>query len=181
MVNPNDPEAFNFLTQEEAQARGVSDNKNNNDSDPRDDAAIKDSSNRNSLLGGRRRRRSSHGSLTPENASERSNNSNHKSMSSFSSSSHHGRTSGSHSSHDFSNQKTTTIPKFGEWDEKDPQSGESYTIIFRKLKEEKQTQSHHFPNVPSQLNSSDMQKNSEGHSSGLLSKYCCCLFSSESK
>ncbi|KAJ0969188.1 hypothetical protein J5N97_022065 [Dioscorea zingiberensis] len=38
------------------------------------------------------------------------------------------------------NGKTSTLPKFGEWDECDPSSAEGYSQIFNKMKEEKQRQ-----------------------------------------
>jgi hypothetical protein len=31
------------------------------------------------------------------------------------------------------------VPKFGEWDEKDPSTGEGFTDIFNKVREEKQS------------------------------------------
>ncbi|KAA3478187.1 RPM1-interacting protein 4-like [Gossypium australe] len=34
--------------------------------------------------------------------------------------------------------RTASVPKFGEWDETDPTSGEGFTVIFNQLKEEKQ-------------------------------------------
>lgn len=32
----------------------------------------------------------------------------------------------------------STVPKFGEWDEKDPSSADNFTGIFNKVREEKQ-------------------------------------------
>lgn len=40
---------------------------------------------------------------------------------------------------------TSSIPKFGAWDEADPRSGEGFTAIFAKVKEEKQIGSVNFP------------------------------------
>lgn len=31
-----------------------------------------------------------------------------------------------------------SVPKFGDWDERDPKSGERFTAIFNKVKEERQ-------------------------------------------
>lgn len=39
----------------------------------------------------------------------------------------------------------SSIPKFGAWNEADPKSGEGLTVIFNRLKEEKQTETSHFP------------------------------------
>lgn len=35
-------------------------------------------------------------------------------------------------------QRVASVPKFGTWDETDPRSGEGFTAIFNKVKEEKQ-------------------------------------------
>ncbi|XP_022723995.1 RPM1-interacting protein 4-like isoform X2 [Durio zibethinus] len=73
--------------------------------------------------------------------------------------------------------RTASIPKFGEWDETDPTSGEGYTAIFNKVKEEKQTPSN-FPNVPPQpSNYSDHHHQRRRPSSSFYSKMCCWLFS----
>uniref|UniRef100_A0A803NYU5 Uncharacterized protein n=1 Tax=Cannabis sativa TaxID=3483 RepID=A0A803NYU5_CANSA len=39
--------------------------------------------------------------------------------------------------HDHHHHRTTSIPKFGAWDVNDPRSGDGFTVIFEKLKEEK--------------------------------------------
>ncbi|MBA0598744.1 hypothetical protein Gorai_008491, partial [Gossypium raimondii] len=41
--------------------------------------------------------------------------------------------------------ETATIPPFGEWDETDPTSGQKFTVIFDKKKEEKNDPSFTFP------------------------------------
>lgn len=46
--------------------------------------------------------------------------------------------------------RTPSVPKFGAWDELDPESGEGFTAIFNKVKEEKQIASSQFPNVSPQ-------------------------------
>ncbi|KAL6909555.1 hypothetical protein ACP4OV_001836 [Aristida adscensionis] len=43
----------------------------------------------------------------------------------------------------------TAVPKFGEWDEKDPSTGEGFTDIFNKVKEEKQSGSGNAPVITS--------------------------------
>ncbi|KAL6281968.1 hypothetical protein ACE6H2_012897 [Prunus campanulata] len=89
-------------------------------------------------------------------------------------SSHH-----SHSdllSHD-THTRVASIPKFGDWDEKDPQSGEGFTYIFEQMKEEKKTASQ-FPIMPqiqaaNHLNSANKRGKSSSKSK---SKSWCCLF-----
>ncbi|KAL8032893.1 hypothetical protein ABFX02_13G126800 [Erythranthe guttata] len=44
--------------------------------------------------------------------------------------------------------KSVSVPKFGEWDENDPRSAEGFTVIFNKVKEEKQIAASKFPPVP---------------------------------
>lgn len=39
---------------------------------------------------------------------------------------------------------------FGQWDERDPTSGDGFTVIFNKVKEEKQIAASKFPVVPNQ-------------------------------
>ncbi|KAF8369802.1 hypothetical protein HHK36_032163 [Tetracentron sinense] len=59
-------------------------------------------------------------------------------------------------------QRAASVPKFGAWDETDPKSGEGFTIIFNKVKEEKQIGAANFPTVPPQTN---IYQNSHGSSS----------------
>ncbi|XP_031279119.1 RPM1-interacting protein 4-like isoform X3 [Pistacia vera] len=84
--------------------------------------------------------------------------------------------SGSYPSDETRHHRTASVPKFGAWDETDPKSGEGFTVIFNKVKEEKQKASTTFPTVPSQAGShSDGQRNTAASPS--KSKICCCLFS----
>ncbi|KAK2653012.1 hypothetical protein Ddye_012868 [Dipteronia dyeriana] len=70
--------------------------------------------------------------------------------------------------------RAASVPKFGAWDETDPASGEGFTVIFNKVKEEKQIASTKFPTVPAQANiQSDTKRTNGGISS--RSKICCCL------
>jgi len=46
------------------------------------------------------------------------------------------------------NQRTPAIPKFGTWDVTNPNSGEGYTAIFSKIKEERQIKSTNITNTP---------------------------------
>ncbi|KAK7363793.1 hypothetical protein VNO77_05951 [Canavalia gladiata] len=102
---------------------------------------------------------------------------------SFSSSSHIKRMGGSHSLTDHAKHEATLVPEFGAWDVTDPCSVEGYTAIFSEIRKEKQIASHHIPTTsktPSPNNCSNIQSQCATPSS-TLSKYCCCLFSSESK
>ncbi|OVA01116.1 Pathogenic type III effector avirulence factor Avr cleavage site [Macleaya cordata] len=67
-------------------------------------------------------------------------------------------------------QKAASVPKFGAWDETDPKSGEGFTIIFNKVKEEKQIAATKFPPIPSE------PPNYSKASSSSKSKRCCGLF-----
>ncbi|XP_048231031.1 RPM1-interacting protein 4 isoform X2 [Ricinus communis] len=59
---------------------------------------------------------------------------------------------GSHPSNEGQHQRTASVPKFGAWDEADPTSGEGFTVIFNRVKEEKQAASaaFPFPTIPQQ-------------------------------
>eukprot|EP00268_Persea_americana_P038479 TRINITY_DN3805_c1_g1_i1.p1 TRINITY_DN3805_c1_g1~~TRINITY_DN3805_c1_g1_i1.p1 ORF type:complete len:279 (+),score=59.14 TRINITY_DN3805_c1_g1_i1:319-1155(+) len=73
-------------------------------------------------------------------------------------------------------QRVASVPKFGAWDETDPRSGEGFTAIFNKVKEEKQIAAAKFPQVP--VGQTVGQTGHGGRdSAGLKSKICCCLFS----
>ena len=57
-------------------------------------------------------------------------------------------------------QRAASIPKFGAWDETDPQSGEGFTVIFDRVKEEKQIAASTFPSVPTRpVNHQTSQRN----------------------
>ncbi|GJT88661.1 RPM1-interacting protein 4-like protein [Tanacetum coccineum] len=46
--------------------------------------------------------------------------------------------------------RSASVPMFGAWDEKDPKSGEGFTVIFQKVKEEKHIAATKFPPIPQQ-------------------------------
>ncbi|TQD98750.1 hypothetical protein C1H46_015659 [Malus baccata] len=79
--------------------------------------------------------------------------------------------SSTHQSSNLSQHDTHTsvssVPKFEDWDEKDPKSGEGFTYIFEKVKEENKIASE-FPVVPQQpsnnLNSANERENSPSKS-----------------
>ncbi|KAJ6999340.1 hypothetical protein NC653_010130 [Populus alba x Populus x berolinensis] len=60
--------------------------------------------------------------------------------------------------------RAASIPKFGAWDETDPRSGEGFTVIFNRVKEEKQIASTTFPSVPTQPGSPRNKGNSSSRS-----------------
>ncbi|XP_039166698.1 RPM1-interacting protein 4 [Eucalyptus grandis] len=72
-------------------------------------------------------------------------------------------------------RRAPSIPKFGAWDETDPRSGEGFTVIFSKVKEEKHNASSKIPVLPPEqiAHSSNHQKRESSSSS--RSKICCCL------
>lgn len=59
------------------------------------------------------------------------------------------------------NNRAPAIPKFGTWDVTDPNSGEGYTAIFNKIKEERQIKSANITNTPT-LNKSNIQNQYAG-------------------
>ncbi|KAL5988046.1 EH domain-containing protein 1 [Asimina triloba] len=64
-------------------------------------------------------------------------------------------------------QKAASVPKFGSWDETDPTSGEGFTVIFNKVKEEKQIGSSRLPTIPADasFNSSNGRKSHDSSKS----------------
>ncbi|PON91322.1 RIN4, pathogenic type III effector avirulence factor Avr cleavage site [Trema orientale] len=77
--------------------------------------------------------------------------------------------------------RAASIPKFGAWDVNDPKSGEGFTFIFDKLKEEKQINATgKVPNMvspPPNHYYKDRTQRTE-RSPSYVSKICCCLFPS---
>lgn len=68
------------------------------------------------------------------------------------------------------NHQATAIPKFGAWDVTDPKSGEGYTTIFSKVKEQRHIPSSHISSInnPPFNDYSNINKNQhDGPSSGL--------------
>ncbi|GJT16533.1 RPM1-interacting protein 4-like protein isoform X1 [Tanacetum coccineum] len=52
--------------------------------------------------------------------------------------------------HNIPSHRSASVPMFGAWDEKDPKSGEGFTVIFQKVKEEKHIAATKFPPIPQQ-------------------------------
>ncbi|CBI35706.3 unnamed protein product, partial [Vitis vinifera] len=70
--------------------------------------------------------------------------------------------------------RVASVPKFGAWDETDPTSGEGFTVIFNKVKQERQVAATMLPRVPPPQSAySNSQKKHQNSSSG--SKICCCF------
>ncbi|KAK2992222.1 hypothetical protein RJ640_005709 [Escallonia rubra] len=69
---------------------------------------------------------------------------------------------GNNTSDDIST-RSASVPVFGAWDERDPKSGEGFTVIFEKVKEEKQIAAAKFPMAPAQSSnySKDQRKESQ--------------------
>ncbi|KAK3148769.1 hypothetical protein QOZ80_3AG0208400 [Eleusine coracana subsp. coracana] len=64
----------------------------------------------------------------------------------------------------------SAVPKFGEWDEKDPSTGEGFTDIFEKVREEKQSGSSNAPVVNSHAGHNRSNQSRKYESSG-----CSCF------
>ncbi|WCJ33168.1 RPM1 interacting protein 4 [Euphorbia peplus] len=70
--------------------------------------------------------------------------------------------------------ESTAVPKFGAWDENNPGSGDGYTVIFNKVKEERHggggsSKPSHLSNQNSKSNS---QKHYTNHNSKAVSCFC---------
>ncbi|GMI72694.1 RPM1 interacting protein 4 [Hibiscus trionum] len=83
--------------------------------------------------------------------------------------------------YEYKHQRTTSVPKFGEWDETDPTSGAGFTVIFNKVKEEKRAPpASSFatvaPEVKTMNYSDSHQSKCPTPSWGSKFKICCCLF-----
>ncbi|KAJ9563005.1 hypothetical protein OSB04_008165 [Centaurea solstitialis] len=65
---------------------------------------------------------------------------------------------------DIVSHRSASVPMFGAWDEKDPKSAEGFTVIFQKVKEEKQIAATKFPPIPQQptYNNPNIPKNDKG-------------------
>jgi RPM1-interacting protein 4 len=61
---------------------------------------------------------------------------------------------------DDQHHRVASVPKFGAWDESDPKSGEGFTVIFNKVKEEKQIAATRFASTPTQAS---YDSNAHGH------------------
>ncbi|XP_058081068.1 RPM1-interacting protein 4-like [Magnolia sinica] len=72
-------------------------------------------------------------------------------------------------------QRIASVPKFGSWDETDPRSGDGFTVIFNKVKEEKQNAKSRFSTVAETTLHPNSGHKNNGRSPS-RSKKCCGLF-----
>ncbi|XP_039132707.1 NOI-like protein [Dioscorea cayenensis subsp. rotundata] len=79
-----------------------------------------------------------------------------------------------HNSNPQQHQRGVSVPKFGAWDENDLKSGEGFTIIFSKVKEEKQMTAARLPATPTEPKFIPATQQ-EHRNSSFLSKICCCF------
>nr|KAJ0209654.1 hypothetical protein LSAT_V11C400181340 [Lactuca sativa] len=73
---------------------------------------------------------------------------------------------------DIVSHRSASVPMFGAWDEKDPRSGDGFTVIFQKVKEEKHIAATKFPPIP-QHDNPNIPKNPKKDSKGI--KVCIFL------
>ncbi|XP_068660577.1 RPM1-interacting protein 4-like [Aristolochia californica] len=66
-------------------------------------------------------------------------------------------------------EKGAAVPKFGDWDEKDPASADGFTHIFNKVREEKQTGAAMVPVVPTDSSYPNSRERDNPESTW----YCC--------
>ncbi|XP_068669485.1 RPM1-interacting protein 4-like isoform X2 [Aristolochia californica] len=71
--------------------------------------------------------------------------------------------------------RVASIPKFGAWDETDPKSGDGFTVIFDKVKEQKQMGITNTATIPSEPFFYSHAHENHGNSSPKR-KTCCCFF-----
>ncbi|XP_068668518.1 RPM1-interacting protein 4-like [Aristolochia californica] len=71
--------------------------------------------------------------------------------------------------------RVASIPKFGAWDETDPKSGDGFTIIFDKVKEQKQMGISNTATIPPGPVLYSHTHENHGNSSPKR-KTCCCFF-----
>ncbi|XP_010326284.1 RPM1-interacting protein 4 isoform X1 [Solanum lycopersicum] len=79
----------------------------------------------------------------------------------------HGTPGRSKVKQDKQSDRGAAVPRFGEWDENDPQSADNYTHIFNKFREEKQGNPS---GTPSRTSNNTQKHNSEEKQR----KWCCC-------
>ncbi|KAK4785896.1 hypothetical protein SAY86_002585 [Trapa natans] len=76
-----------------------------------------------------------------------------------------GRTRAGGASREELSDKVSTVPKFGAWDENDPASGEGYTHIFNKVREERQTEARNGPGYIESPYRADAERKQSKHGS----------------
>ncbi|PSS24796.1 RPM1-interacting protein [Actinidia chinensis var. chinensis] len=169
MMNPNDPEenpeAFMFGrvgTGSECHRRNTSDHQKSGSHKSTNSESGSDKSNSGYALQQQNHRRTR--STTRKNSTTEANNFVRPSPA-------HDRLRSANNPSEDKSYRSVSVPKFGVWDEKDPKSGEGFTVIFNKVKEEKQIAATKLPTVPPQPR--NFEKSQKKHAG---SKICCCLF-----
>ncbi|XP_057497499.1 uncharacterized protein LOC130782257 [Actinidia eriantha] len=164
MMNPNDPEenpeAFMFGrvgTGSEGHRRNTSDHQKSGSHKSTNSESGSDKSNSEYALQQQNHRRTRKNSITEANNFVRPSRA-------------HDRLRSANNPSEDKSYSSASVPKFGVWDEKDPKSGEGFTVIFNKVKEEKQIAATKLPTVPPQPRS--FEKSQKKHTG---SKICCCL------
>ncbi|GFY91698.1 indole-3-butyric acid response 1 [Actinidia rufa] len=148
MMNPNDPEenpeAFMFGrvgTGSEGHRRNTSDHQKSGSHKSTNSESGSDKSNSGYALQQQNHRRTR--STTRKNSTTEANNFVRPSPA-------HDRLRSANNPSEDKSYRSVSVPKFGVWDEKDPKSGEGFTVIFNKVKEEKQIAATKLPTVPPQ-------------------------------
>ncbi|KAL1826270.1 hypothetical protein ACET3Z_004682 [Daucus carota] len=193
MINPNDPEqnpeAFMFGSDDDVKVfqAPLQHNISNDIEAPKENHQNIGSLKRNSSGSGQNYKNGMK-SVTSETSSDRSNSnsslpSNHRiarterkknsidNISFYPPSPGPNRLRNGHNLYDDFSTRSASVPMFGQWDERDPTSGDGFTVIFNKVKEEKQIAASKFPIVPNQPANMPNTQTKDARS-----KRCCCLF-----
>ncbi|KAG8385771.1 hypothetical protein BUALT_Bualt03G0079900 [Buddleja alternifolia] len=144
-INPNDPEqnpeAFNIGSSNFSHAESYDDNHHRNIYDQRKNTSRKTMASESSS--DKSPSDNSVSSVLKPNHQRKKSDRNK-----YTSRSHIPRSPGPNNYDDEFSYRSVSVPKFGEWDEKDPRSGDGFTVIFNKVKEEKQIAASKFPPLP---------------------------------
>ncbi|KAL9671553.1 hypothetical protein QQ045_009122 [Rhodiola kirilowii] len=71
--------------------------------------------------------------------------------------------------------RAASIPKFGAWDAADPTSGEGFTVIFNKVKQEKHVKTIHLPALPQPPSKPKNKSNCRSRLASKIPKISCCF------
>ncbi|KAG9455107.1 hypothetical protein H6P81_008011 [Aristolochia fimbriata] len=85
------------------------------------------------------------------------------------------KTGSTHAEEQMNTHRVASIPKFGSWDETDPKSGDGFTIIFDKVKEQKQMGVTNTATITNESVAHSNTRQNHGNSSP-KGKMCCCFF-----
>ncbi|KAL4185030.1 hypothetical protein AMTRI_Chr10g228570 [Amborella trichopoda] len=83
------------------------------------------------------------------------------------------RSKGGNSRDDDQLESVAAVPKFGAWDDRDPTSGDGFTVLFNKVKEERQIRAAKPPVIPTKpvVYPTSYKK----HNGSTRSSICCCF------